>query len=344
MKSLYDQKQILKSEIEQSENNLNELRLSKNFNSNNNTHFERNAISAYENLNGLNDDISRVRYDSDPTNDSLHSPSTFNYDSEVMTESNIKKQNGFHVTAKLDDCNIYDYNEKETYEESISSKKPPLPYRDQPRPGLTHERVLNDIDDNLMRIEQMWNNFDLDMFDASPSKHKTLKLHHHHTSQSYDTDWATRITKPQPFSMTIRDEEKARLKKKLQKERDEAERQRMDIELKERRKPFKATPAPNHVYKPLYEQLIEKEALRAKRLYLLGQEYLDKNVVPFNLTEPQYNHSFSGETDFGRMESQEFVANPLPEFYFADDNITEKYWIFVFYYLGLNGSTLFISI
>jgi hypothetical protein len=316
MKELYDQKQMLRNEIEKSEKNFNDLQIGKNH-----TTYERNTMNAYGHVtDSQTHTYAHMHVDSD--SESLHStprPQVFNYESEVLMDANIKQPNDVDATHD----NFIDADE-----EDVNVSRTPAA---DCEPDKSHERVLSDISDNLARIERMWDSFDLGVCDEKNNRHRQQQTHVHQSQSFYESQWnASKVTRPRPFTMTVRDEEKAQLKKKLQREREEAERQRLDIELKESRKPFKATPAPDHVYKPLYEQLIEKEALRAKRLYLLGKEYLNKHVKPFNLTEPvphQHSHSFSfdNSNDFTRDTSQEFVANPLPEFYFNDDNITEKY-------------------
>ena len=79
------------------------------------------------------------------------------------------------------------------------------------------------------------------------------------------------------------DQKRLTLARELQDEREK----RIEAEIRECKRKFKATPIPAHVHLPLYEQKKAEEKLRKLKLKQTSKEYLEKNLKPFNLTEPK---------------------------------------------------------
>lgn len=82
---------------------------------------------------------------------------------------------------------------------------------------------------------------------------------------------------------------------------------------------------------PLYERLKQEEELRKIKLKEMSKQYLDKVSKPFNLTDykkkdkspptRERRHSYS---EGQQPDTYEFNAQPLPDFYFNDEDFTEK--------------------
>lgn len=115
---------------------------------------------------------------------------------------------------------------------------------------------------------------------------------------SFDPDalvakWRHKVTVPQPFEMTIREESRQKHRQMLddnirlgksrsllefQAEKLEKERQ----ELEETKKQFKANPVPAHVYIPLYETMQEESNQRRQFIREYNKEILKSMEKPFN--------------------------------------------------------------
>ena len=300
MQELYNQKQVLKNEIVKSENSLKDLKSSTYpAQKDENYTFSLNTISAYETR-----PISAEAY------------------KDVMT------------------------NEK-----ANTASKPPIPHKTS---TVTFEQTKemihdDDISEDLKRIEKIWNEFSLSenqnlksiefnqRFEKVNAKkpNKGAKKGASSSSSSRpasaQVEWIPKVTIPEPFSMSIReklkaDQKKVTLARELQDEREK----RIEAEIRECKKKFKASPIPAHVHLPLYEKKKADEKLRKLKLKESSKEYLEKNSKPFNLTDTKKSaastlrerrHSFTeGETN-----KSEFTAKPLPEFYFEDDEfVTQK--------------------
>jgi hypothetical protein len=309
MKELYNQKQVLKSEIEKSEQNFNELKftVAKPMDQQS-LKFERNIMSAYDtNINQL-DEFNRVE---------IHTHKDFIIDN--------KKD---HDLVSTPDCKICS---SETHRHTIIHSKPPLPTT------TTSVKFCDDsydvgIDNNLKKIEQMWDKFNLDDYNNNnntSNKYSELKVfenkaNNHSSKVTFEEDWAYRSTIPKPFNLTIREQQKAGIKSKRQLQLEEESRKKQEAELEECNKQFKATPLPSHVTKPIYEEIKQEEEYRKLRLKLESKEYLESVSKPFKLTERERRHSFSGHTEHEEDITDKFVANPLPEFYFDNDYLSER--------------------
>jgi hypothetical protein len=308
MKELYNQKQVLKSEIEKSEQNFNELKftVAKPMDQQS-LKFERNIMSAYDtNINQLND-FNRVE---------IHTHKDF-----------IIDDNKKHDLLSTPDCKICS---SETHRHTTIHSKPPLPTT------TTSVKFSDDsydvgIDNNLKKIEQMWDKFNLDDYNNnnSSNKHSELKVFENKANNqsskvTFEEDWAYRSTIPKPFNLTIREQQKAGKKSKRQLQLEEELRKKQEAELEECNKQFKATPLPSHVTKPIYEEIKQEEEYRKLRLKLESKEYLESVSKPFKLSERERRHSFSGHTEHEEDITDKFVANPLPEFYFDNEYLSER--------------------
>ena len=116
---------------------------------------------------------------------------------------------------------------------------------------------------------------------------------------------------------------------KLLKEMQEEREKRIEAELRETKRKFKANPVPAHVILPLYEKKLVDEELRKHKIKRMSKEYLEKVSKPFNLTDNkkisnrQRRHSLSYDDEENNRKA-EFNAQPLPEFYNNEDIISEQ--------------------
>jgi hypothetical protein len=326
MQELYNQKQILRDEIQKSENNLEDLKLSTTLkssitNADDYKSHRLSGISAYE------------------------------------TSSNLLHQQKYPIN------NVYlgeeKENEKQETASSIdkSSSKPPVaPLRNSVTFQKSHEiiepqikqeqleeqnKLIQSMSDGLQKIEHMWDNFSLKStnpnlksieFNEKFEKKlkKTSGYRNHKKNQQIQIEWQPRVTVPEPFTMSIREQIKQDLKQqKLIKEIQENREKRLDEELKECKRKFKAQPVPAHVTLPLYEQRKMEEDLRKYRLKQMSKEYSEKVIKPFNLTESKsssmknLNTTSVSDTEVKNEQKKtaknsEFIAQPLPDFYFNE--------------------------
>ena len=335
MEELYNQKQQLKEEIAKTTLVDSGVYIHPKEFSEANYKFSLNTVSAYESPASL------VHSHTMPSNLTTSSLDAHNHDKTLVNSSRASSSH----FPKTETTKHHHHHNQHTV------SKPPLP-----RPNSTvtfHETVtVNSISNNesadlssfrdalpscdtiendLRRIEQIWNDFKFEdmksrdfnrKFEKRVVKKLPLKNNFRKRPASASLEWVPRVTIPEPFSMTIRESVKGTGKDRRE-TREEREK-RIDAELREVKKKFKANPAPVHVMLPLYEKLKMEEDLRKIRLKMMSQEYMKKVSKPFNLTESrkgkrvkERRHSFSeGE----QKKSAEFHAQPLPDFYFDVEN------------------------
>lgn len=126
-------------------------------------------------------------------------------------------------------------------------------------------------------ISSMWDNFsivdyiqELSVTRPSPRKEKRVK------------QWVPRITKPEPFSMTMREEGKV---KKRSRAFQMAEEERLKKEIEDEAecsKQFCANPMPASTYLPLYEIIVAKNEHRRKQVKKRSKERLRSHERPFS--------------------------------------------------------------
>jgi protein FAM161A len=122
------------------------------------------------------------------------------------------------------------------------------------------------------KIEKIWKEFKMD--EKSMSDLKSLEFNNRFEKKrvrsaqvgrsgsarrsksrtSFQYEWFPRVTIPEPFSMTIREQIKSEQKQKLVREMQDEREKRIDAEIRECSRKFRANPVPAHVYLPLYEK------------------------------------------------------------------------------------------
>ncbi|CAH8846940.1 unnamed protein product [Trichobilharzia szidati] len=98
------------------------------------------------------------------------------------------------------------------------------------------------------------------------------------------SSWRHHITIPEPFAMTKR-EEALKQSKNAQYENEMSTSSVVQKDSdKECNNQFKAKPVPSHVYLPLYEKIMEKNALRREAVKAYSKEILKATEKPFTFT------------------------------------------------------------
>lgn len=305
MQELYDQKTQLKKEIEKSENTLDQINQppENHFNhmkNDNNYKYLLNSVSAYENLN---------KY---PVNTVI-----------------LGENDNISINTKPPACP----NSKTSvsFQKSVDFVEPPLSQ-------VNLERSLND---GIKKIETMWDNFSLN--DSYQSNMRSIEFNERFEKKlkkaqlnkkkpTVQVEWVPRVTIPKPFSMSVREQIKHDYKKEncINEMRDEREK-RIEAEILECKKKFRARPVPAHVKKPLFSQAQSNEDIRKQRLREMKNEYSKKvstlNENYSNKLKDSKTEFLTPNNDFNNEKTMEYKANPMPNFYYnenADEEIKEN--------------------
>lgn len=99
--------------------------------------------------------------------------------------------------------------------------------------------------------------------------------------------WASSITVPQPFRMTLREaQKKARwLASPASFEQERLQAQKQSQEESECFRQFRAQPVPAHVYLPLYQEIVERSEARRRAGIQKRKELLLSSLKPFSFHE-----------------------------------------------------------
>ena len=162
---------------------------------------ERNVMSAYDNNSNKFNEINGVE---------IHTHKDFIIENKKFLD---------HDIVSTPDCKICS---TETHRNTTVHSKPPLPTSaTSVKFDDSYDKVTNGIDNNLKKIEQMWDKFNLADYNNNGSKYSELKVFenkgsNHSPKVTFEEDWAYRSTVPKPFNLTIREEQKAGKKSKRQ--------------------------------------------------------------------------------------------------------------------------------
>lgn len=110
-----------------------------------------------------------------------------------------------------------------------------------------------------------------------PSQHRSL------------SSWASSITVPQPFRMTLREARKKAqwLASPASFEHERQRAQRQGQEEAECHRQFRAQPVPAHVYLPLYQEIMERNEARRRVGIQKRKEVLLSSLKPFSFLEKE---------------------------------------------------------
>ncbi|XP_012379406.2 protein FAM161B [Dasypus novemcinctus] len=121
---------------------------------------------------------------------------------------------------------------------------------------------------------------------AQPSPPLISRPHSQHRSIN---SWASSITVPQPFQMTLREARKKAqwLASPAFFERERQQAQRQGREEAECHRQFRAQPVPAHVYLPLYQEIMERSEARRQAGIQKRKELLLSSLKPFSFLEKE---------------------------------------------------------
>ncbi|XP_019495927.1 PREDICTED: protein FAM161B [Hipposideros armiger] len=110
-----------------------------------------------------------------------------------------------------------------------------------------------------------------------PSQHRSI------------SSWASSITVPQPFRMTLREARKKAqwLASPASFERERQQAQRQGQEEAECHRQFRAQPVPAHVYLPLYQEIVERNEAQRQARIQKRKEVLLSSFKPFSFLEKE---------------------------------------------------------
>ncbi|KAM4853480.1 protein FAM161B [Thomomys bottae] len=110
-----------------------------------------------------------------------------------------------------------------------------------------------------------------------PSQHRSV------------SSWASSITVPQPFRMTLREAQKKAqwLASPASFEQERLQAQRQGQEEAECHRQFRAQPVPAHVYLPLYQEIMERSEARRRAGIQKRKELLLSSLKPFSFLEKE---------------------------------------------------------
>ncbi|XP_067938833.1 protein FAM161A-like [Watersipora subatra] len=201
---------------------------------------------------------------------------------------------------------------------------------------------LDGLSDSMERIKGMWKDFNLDEYapsraqreltasasgSYSSNKENNSWGPHASTGKVGDT-WSPVITIPKPFRMMLREEKKQKTKTKAQEELEQKRLEERKAEEAELSKKFKATPAPAHIYMPLYDDITEQQETKRRLNHQYREELLRSVEKPFKFyqrEEAKRRQKVNKEIYEGKSKSRKketFKAKPIPRV--LEEDISEK--------------------
>lgn len=191
-------------------------------------------------------------------------------------------------------------------------------------------------DKQHLLLENMWDNFSIE--DYAPkhiSERPSSANVTHKEKKIQDEGWRHRLTIPKPFSLTLREEKKAKKKSKSMIEFEQKLLQKHLEEEEECKKKFKARPVPAHVYLPLFDEIQDRSEEKRRQIKQMSAEVLKSLEKPFNFTKRDedkklHDHRLNRNCnqDENTQDSQKktfvsFKAKPVPKYVF-DTSINDK--------------------
>ncbi|KAL4238734.1 hypothetical protein ACF0H5_003441 [Mactra antiquata] len=181
-------------------------------------------------------------------------------------------------------------------------------------PDDTVSEPYRDQEKSYSRIEHMWNNFTIR--DYAPCKRlerpSSATITRKEKKEKRDS-WRHRLTVPEPFSMTMREEKKERKKSKNMEEFEEMMYKKQLEEEEELKKQFKARPVPAHVYLPLYDEIQEKSEERRRSVRQSCAEMLKSQEKPFSFLKREEDRKKHQMMDRECNQKSEVKVNASPE-------------------------------
>lgn len=241
-----------------------------------------------------------------------------------------------HSGERTDDSASGDESDSGRQRSASVSRSPPAGDRQRPRSGS----LSSSVSTGMARVEDMWENFSVDDYapksqgggsmsslrDAGTGWKQQRPVSESSSSNKENSakEWSPKITMPQPFRMTVRDEAKTTKKRtKAQEEVDRSIKEKRLQEEAECQKKFKATPAPANIYLPLYDEIMESQQTRRDLNHVHRSELLRSMEKPFKFLQREEQKKRSKRTqsvpeaeaafDEHLREKAKFKAQPIPK-------------------------------
>ena len=169
-------------------------------------------------------------------------------------------------------------------------------------------------------VDHMWDEFSLDAY-ASSLEDEDCDATNLNGAAAAKV-WYPRITIPEPFAMSVREENKIRKKSKsaMIAERECIEREaRIEAEMRQQ---FRASPLPATTFLPLYDMLNAKQEQRRRQLRALSKQILKLSERPFSFQQREAERrkmkarrqELLRELEMQELkERRNFKATPVPK-------------------------------
>eukprot|EP00058_Branchiostoma_floridae_P027991 XP_002613482.1 hypothetical protein BRAFLDRAFT_119845 [Branchiostoma floridae] len=170
----------------------------------------------------------------------------------------------------------------------------------------------------MSRIDNMWDDFSVD--DYAPRGRSASRASRTSTSTKKSKEWSPKITIPEPFEMTLREASKPKKKTSAMLALQEhliTKQQREEAELQ---KKFKASPAPAHVYVPMFDDIMREQEKKRQQIRQYSKEILKSMEKPFSFYKREEEKKkerleraqFMMKTSPKKKKVKQFKAKPVP--------------------------------
>ncbi|EPQ18503.1 Protein FAM161B [Myotis brandtii] len=166
-----------------------------------------------------------------------------------------------------------DDEDLESFFQNKGRGKPQVQYPPSPRSGYTRRcSSLSNLPSDIPKVQSQ-----PPTGSRPPSQHRSL------------SSWASSITVPQPFRMTVREAQKKAqwLASPASFELERQQAQRQGQEEAECHRQFRAQPVPAHVYLPLYQEIMARNEARRQAGIQKRKELLLSSFKPFSFLEKE---------------------------------------------------------
>ncbi|XP_023617105.1 protein FAM161B isoform X1 [Myotis lucifugus] len=166
-----------------------------------------------------------------------------------------------------------DAEDLESFFQNKGRGKPQVQYPPSPRSGYTRRcSSLSNLPSDIPKVQSQ-----PPTGSRPPSQHRSL------------SSWASSITVPQPFRMTVREAQKKAqwLASPASFELERQQAQRQGQEEAECHRQFRAQPVPAHVYLPLYQEIMARNEARRQAGIQKRKELLLSSFKPFSFLEKE---------------------------------------------------------
>ncbi|XP_060119837.1 protein FAM161A [Heteronotia binoei] len=187
----------------------------------------------------------------------------------------------------------------------------------------------NHSEGGSLRFRKIWEELSLDSFPLWPSSGFS-KLQSLRKSRRKKKAWSPKLTVPEPFQMTIREDKKKEqnVKSKAQIEMENNLLKKQLEEEAEYQKQFRANPVPASVFVPLYHDIVKRNEEHRKLVKDRRKVILLASQKPFRFIEREAQKKEMRKTQLKDLSKQDkkakmFKAKPVPKFIYGPE-ISER--------------------